>query len=93
MCADVPADLADVMYATQRPLSLAAHTEKATAAGWQDRPSWFCVSEDDQAMSPDAERFMAERMKAVTESVRGSHSAFIAQPVRVAGFIMKALAS
>jgi pimeloyl-ACP methyl ester carboxylesterase len=91
-CADVPADLADVMSATQRPLSLAAHTEKATAAGWQDRPSWFCVSEDDQAMSPDAERFMAERMKAVTESVRGSHAAFIAQPVRVAGFIMKALA-
>ena len=93
LCADVLADVADVMYATQRPLSLAAHTEKATAAGWQDRPSWFCVSEDDQAMSPDAERFMAERMKAVTESVRGSHSAFIAQPVRVAGFIRQALVS
>jgi len=92
-CADVLADLADVMYATQRPVSLAAHTEKATAAGWRDRPSWFRVSEDDKAISPDAERFMAERMKAVTESVRGSHSAFIAQPVRVAGFIMKALAS
>jgi pimeloyl-ACP methyl ester carboxylesterase len=93
LCADVPADLADVMYATQRPLSLAAHTEKATAAGWRDRPSWFLVCEDDQAISPDAERFMAERMKAVTESVSGSHAAFIAQPVRVAGFIMKALAS
>lgn len=93
LCADVLADLADVMYATQRPLSLAAHTEKATAAGWQDRPSWFLVSEDDKAISPDAERFMAERMKAVTESVSGSHSAFIAQPVRAAGFIMKALAS
>jgi pimeloyl-ACP methyl ester carboxylesterase len=90
-CADVLADLADVMYATQRPLSLAAHTERATAAGWQDRPSWFCVFEDDKAISPDAERFMAERMRAVTESVSGSHSAFIAQPVHVAGFIMKAL--
>jgi pimeloyl-ACP methyl ester carboxylesterase len=93
LCADVLADLADVMYATQRPLSLAAHTEKATAAGWRDRRSWYLISEDDQAISPDAQRFMAERMKAVTESVSGSHSAFIAQPVRVAGFIMNALAS
>lgn len=46
-CADVPADIADVMSATQRPLSLAALTEKATAAGWQDRPCWFLVSEHD----------------------------------------------
>jgi 2-keto-4-pentenoate hydratase len=59
----------------------------------QDRPGWFLVSEDDNAISPDAERFMAERMKAVTESVSGSHAAFIAQPVRAAAFIMKALAS
>ena len=32
-CADAPADTAEVMYATQRPLSLAALTENATAAG------------------------------------------------------------
>ena len=93
LCADVLADVADVMYATQRPLSLAAHTEKATAAGWPDRPSWFCVCDDDRAVSPDAQRFMAERMQAVTESVHGSHSAFVAQPVRFAGFIRKALVS
>lgn len=36
-CADVPVDLADVMFATQRPLSAAALTENATAAGWKDQ--------------------------------------------------------
>jgi pimeloyl-ACP methyl ester carboxylesterase len=92
-CADVPADVADVMFATQRPLSLAALTEKATAAGWKDRPSWFLVSEHDNAIPPDAERFMAERMKATTDSINGSHTAFIAQPVYAANFIMKALTS
>ncbi len=91
-CADVPVDLADVMYATQRPLSLAALTENATAAGWKSKPSWYLVSEQDNAIPPDAERFMAERMGAVTESISGSHTAFIADPVRVAGFIAKALA-
>ena len=34
-CADVPVDVADVMFATQRPLSAAALTENATAAGWR----------------------------------------------------------
>ena len=43
-CADVPADVADVMFATQRPLSLAALTENATAAGWKAMPSWYLVS-------------------------------------------------
>ncbi len=83
-CADVPVDLADVMFATQRPLSAAALTENATAAGWRTKPSWFLVSEHDNAIPPDAERFMAKRMGAVTESISGSHTAFIANPVRAA---------
>jgi pimeloyl-ACP methyl ester carboxylesterase len=92
-CADVPGDVADVMFATQRPLSLAALTEKATAAGWRAHPCWYLVSEQDNAIAPDAERFMAERMKATADSISGSHTAFIAQPMRVASFIKKALAS
>jgi pimeloyl-ACP methyl ester carboxylesterase len=92
-CADVPADVADVMCATQRPLSLAALTEKATQAAWKTKPCWYLVSQQDNAIPPDAERFMAQRMGAVTEEIDGSHTAFIAQPVRVAGFIKKALSS
>ena len=90
-CADVPVDMADVMFATQRPLSAAALTENATEAGWKTKPSWFLVSERDNAISPDAERFMAKRMGATTESIDGSHTAFIARPVLVASFIKKAL--
>ena len=92
-CADVPVDTAEVMFATQRPLSLAALTENATAAGWKTTPSWFLVCEHDNAISPDCERFMAERMRATTRSIAGSHTAFIAQPVAVAAFIGEALAA
>jgi pimeloyl-ACP methyl ester carboxylesterase len=91
-CADVPVDVAAVMWVTQRPLSIAGLTENATAAGWKTKPSWYLVSEQDNAIPPDAERFMAERMGATTESIKGSHTAFIAQPVAVASFIKKALA-
>jgi pimeloyl-ACP methyl ester carboxylesterase len=90
-CADVPVDVAAVMWATQRPLSIAALTENATAAGWKTKPSWYLVSEHDNAIPPDAERFMADRMDAATDSISGSHTAFIAQPVAVASFIKKAL--
>jgi pimeloyl-ACP methyl ester carboxylesterase len=89
-CADSPAEVADVMYVTQRPLATAALTENATAAGWKKIPSWFMVSDHDNAISPKAEEFMAERMQATTEHIAGSHTAFIAQPTRMAEFIQKA---
>ena len=90
-CADVPADVAGFMAVAQRPLSAAAFTEKCTAAGWREHPSWFLVSRHDNAIPPDAERFFAERMKATTEEINGSHCAFISQPVAVANFIKQAL--
>src|ERR1700740_3207056 len=71
-CADVPVDMADVMFATQRPLAAAALNENATAAGWKTKPSWFLVSAHDNAISPDAERFMAQRMGATTDAIDGS---------------------
>jgi pimeloyl-ACP methyl ester carboxylesterase len=91
-CADSPADLARIMYVTQRPLAAAAFTENVTAAGWKTIPSWFQLSRNDNAIPPQAQEFMAKRMNSVTEEVDGSHTAFIAQPERAAAFINKALA-
>jgi hypothetical protein len=59
----------------QRPLSLAALLESATAAGWKAKPSWFVVSEHDNTIPPDWQRLIA-----------GRHFAFVAQPVAVAEF-------
>lgn len=79
------------MYATQRPLAVAALTENVTGTGWKTIPSWYLVSSHDNAISPQAQRFMAQRMGATTEEIDGSHTAFIAQPVRTAEFIKTAL--
>ena len=92
-CADLTEDVAAPMAVSQRPLAAAAFTEPATAVGWRDLASWYLVSERDNAIPPDCERFMAQRMKAVTESVDGSHVAFIAKPDVASGLILKALAS
>jgi pimeloyl-ACP methyl ester carboxylesterase len=82
------------MAVSQRPLSAAALTEKATIAGWKDLPTWYMVSEHDNAIPPDCERFMAQRMNANVESVSGgSHAAFIARPDIAASLILKAIAA
>jgi pimeloyl-ACP methyl ester carboxylesterase len=80
------------MAVTQRPVAGAALQEQATAAGWKTIPSWYLISEQDNALVPEAQRFMAERMNATTETIKGSHAAFIAQPRQVAQFIQKAAA-
>jgi pimeloyl-ACP methyl ester carboxylesterase len=90
-CADLPVDLAAVMAVSQRPVAAATLGEKCTAAGWKSVPAWYLVSAEDNAINPDAERFMAQRMKATTETIKGSHVAFISHPVETAAFIMSAL--
>jgi pimeloyl-ACP methyl ester carboxylesterase len=93
-CADLPAEVAAPMAVSQRPLSAAALTEKATAAGWKDLPTWYMVSGQDNAIPPDCQRFMAKRMNATVESVdQGSHAAFIAQPGIAARLILSAINS
>jgi pimeloyl-ACP methyl ester carboxylesterase len=55
-CADLPAEVAATMAVSQRPVSAAAFTENATVAGWKSLPSWYMVSEQDNAIPPDCER-------------------------------------
>jgi pimeloyl-ACP methyl ester carboxylesterase len=92
-CADLPDEVAAPMSVSQRPLSAAALTENATLAGWKTLPTWYMVSERDNAIAPDCERFMAQRMRASTVSVDGSHAAFIAHPDIAAALVVKAVAS
>ncbi|MGW0998763.1 alpha/beta hydrolase [Streptomyces sp. NPDC002523] len=90
-CADVSVDVAQTMCATQRPLAAAAFTENATGAGWKTIPSWYQLARHDNAITPETQRFMAERMVSTVEEIDGSHTAFVAQPVRAAQFIQQAL--
>ena len=90
-CADLPADRAAVMAASQRPVAAAAIGEKCTSAGWKTKPTSYLISAQDQAINPAAERFMADRMGGTVETIQASHVAFISRPVETAAFIMAAL--
>lgn len=92
-CGDSSEALARQMYATQRPLSAFAFTEAATVRGWDRTPSWYLVSNEDNSIPPQLQRDMAARMRAHTESIDASHTAFIAHPDEVAHFIRAAVES
>jgi hypothetical protein len=49
------------------PLPLAALTGNATAAGWKTIQSWYLVSNQDNAIPPEAEVFVADRVGARRE--------------------------
>jgi pimeloyl-ACP methyl ester carboxylesterase len=50
---------------------------------WKALPSWYLVSEDDQALPPDAQRMFANRMNATTIEVPSGHLAMVSHPAEV----------
>jgi pimeloyl-ACP methyl ester carboxylesterase len=91
-CADVPAERARVMAATQRPVSLDAFTTVVTGTpAWKTLPSWSIVATADCAINPDAEREMAKRAGAETVEIDGSHAVAVSQPAAVAEVILRAV--
>ena len=78
--ADVPADVAELMAVTQRPIVGDALAEKATKAAWKTIPSWTLVTLQDLAVPAQAQRFMAERASSHAVEVDASHAVTVSQP-------------
>jgi pimeloyl-ACP methyl ester carboxylesterase len=89
-CADVPADLAATMGASQRPAELATLGEPSGVPAWKTIPSWYLVASQDHAIPPASERFMAHRMGAHTVEINSSHVAMISHPKAVTDLILEA---
>lgn len=88
--ADVPADVATVMAATQRPIAAAALQDPATTAAWKTIPSWNMVTTKDLAIPAESMRYMGERAGAHTIEVDASHAVTVSRPDAVADLIDQA---
>ncbi|TDO44643.1 pimeloyl-ACP methyl ester carboxylesterase [Kribbella sp. VKM Ac-2527] len=90
--ADLPAEVTRVLAVAQRPIAVAGLEEKlAVEPGWKKLPSWTLVATQDNAIHPEAQRFMAERAGGTIVEVEGSHSVAVSHPDAVADLILKAL--
>jgi pimeloyl-ACP methyl ester carboxylesterase len=84
---DVDPVQAMVMYAVQQPLSVSVFEEAMEAPAWKTLPSWYLVAINDQVISPDEERYFAQRMSATTVEVESSHVAMVSHPDEVTALI------
>lgn len=87
---DVPAAEARVMAATQKPVNSSVFAASVASPAWKTIPSWYLVSQDDRAINPDLERFLARRIGATTVEVKASHVPFLTHPREVARLITTA---
>jgi pimeloyl-ACP methyl ester carboxylesterase len=88
--ADVPAGTTAVMAASQRPAALSTLSDISGVPAWKTIPSWYLVANQDHAISPDLERFMAARMHAHTVQIDSSHAAMVSHPDAVTDLILSA---
>ncbi len=89
--ADVPAEQAAVMAATQRPVAAQAFADTNGAPAWKQLPSWAVVATGDTAAGADVVRNMAKRAGAEIVEVEASHVVMVSQPQAVTDVIMRAL--
>lgn len=87
---DVDRTTARVMAAAQKPAFGGIFAESLSEAAWKTIPSWYMVATEDRALSPDMQRFLAQRMNATTVEVKASHVPFISRPQEVFKLIEKA---
>jgi len=90
--ADVSAENAALMAATQRPITEAALNETSGAPAWKSIPSWFIYGDQDKNIPAKALGFMAERAQSKkTVVVPGaSHVVMVSHPEPVAQLIEQA---
>jgi len=83
-----------VMAVTQKPIAGRCFEDKSGPPAWKTKPSWYQISEHDQMIPPEAERWMAERItprKAITLSA--SHASLASHAKEVADLIDEAARS
>jgi pimeloyl-ACP methyl ester carboxylesterase len=91
--ADLPAEEAAVLAATQRPVAELAFSEPTGAPAWKQLPSWAVVATGDKAAGTDVIASMAKRAGATITEVEGSHVIMISQPQAVTDVILDAVAT
>jgi pimeloyl-ACP methyl ester carboxylesterase len=90
---DVPAAQTTLMTVTQGPVRGKNFEEKATAAAWKSKPSWYVLAEQDRMIQPALQQAMAEKISAHVVRVPTSHVPQLSKPTQVVNAILAAAAA
>ncbi len=78
------------MSATQKPINSQIFGQVYETPAWKDKPCWYLIATDDQAINPALQRVFAERLEAATHEIQASHVPFASQPAAVSAIIKEA---
>lgn len=90
---DVSPVEAQVMAVAQKPAASITFEQSVESAAWQTIPSWYLLAQEDRAIPPELQRFMANRMGAKTTEIGASHVPYISHPKEVASLIIEVASS
>lgn len=81
----------------QRPTGQSSKCALTGVAGarpaWHDKPCWALVAEQDNAIPPAGQHWMANRSGAVLGTIASSHAVMVSQPAAVTKTIVEAVES
>jgi pimeloyl-ACP methyl ester carboxylesterase len=90
MAGDVSPEQVRHLAAVQQPIAAAAFGEPLAHAAWRDKPSWYLITEGDQALPTAVQRKLAALLGARTRQLISSHMSLVSHPQVVADFIEQA---
>ncbi|GHH77799.1 alpha/beta hydrolase [Streptomyces sulfonofaciens] len=90
VAADVSANEAALMEATQRPIDMTALSETLTSAAWTNKPVWQIITTQDLAIPLAEQRFEADRAHSRVTEVDSSHAVTVSHPDVVTNVIEQA---
>ena len=85
--ADVSAEKAAFMYASQAPIAVKCFITPLSSAAWKTKPSRAIVATEDKSISPALERTMYKRAGSTVTEIPGSHALYISKAQQVADVI------
>ncbi|BAU15380.1 hypothetical protein LEP3755_59380 [Leptolyngbya sp. NIES-3755] len=90
---DVSPAEAQVLAVAQKPAASITFDQSVESAAWQTIPSWYLLAQEDRAINPELQRFMASRIGAKITELQASHVPYISRPREVANLIVEAAGS
>jgi len=89
-CADLPADEAAFMYASQGAFYAKGFATPISRPAWREKPAYAIIAAQDKSIAPEIQRSMYKRSNTKVKEVESSHVAYISQPAAVAEMIVEA---
>lgn len=90
MAHELPPERAALLAAVQTPVPPSLFSDKASAAAWRTRRSWYVVATEDRLFAPALQWQIARRIGAEILALPSSHAVILSQPERVAALIEQA---